>query len=201
MLRILTGILVWCFVFCLGCAIDNFIFNNAIGSAIEQACAKIFKKKNLDPCDCALAFTNQDQSKMKKCDEYYNSLNETEKEIWTQTILNCGSVSINYQNTDELPTHITEKINEYSKLNNDYEAIPQSSNLFGEEEYTINKRRFEILEKMLSILNQIDSEGYSNKVPNFSNVLTSTNLRLEGIKLQIEAANEINANKTDIPSN
>lgn len=187
MYRIIFNILIGSFFFCMFYAVDNIFLH----STIEKSIVRLFKQKGLQPCDCAQAFVSQDQTKFRKCEEHYASLSETEKEIWTQTIMNCSPKSDNTQNTDNLPTHIEDKIKEYTKLNEEYDAIPEGSDLFGEEVTFNNNRKFELLEKMLTILKYIEVEGYSNTIDNFSNAFTSTKLRYEGVKLQIEAANEM----------
>ena len=153
------------------------------------------------PCDCATAFISQNSNVLKRCDEYYTTLSNQEKETWAQELNNCDPRKSTSENTSSsnqasLPSEIQIKIDRINQLTGEYDAIRDAGDMFSLEQLEVDKKKFTLIQSAKNMVEEIENSGYANGIQNFKNVKLSIGLKYSGLKMQIEGLVEMANNGT-----
>lgn len=151
-----------------------------------------------DPCACVKSFLAQDQKALARCEAHYETLSESEKEQWVAAVYACegdaGSESQGEASAESLPAHIQQKIVQANSLSEQADQIQDASDMFSREALEVNKRKLGLLEQMMGLIRDIESSGYADQIDNFSGFSSGVKLKYTGVKMQIEALEEMIAN-------
>lgn len=151
----------------------------------------------LNPCDCVVAYNLNDQSKVEKCEKHFDSLNDSEQEIWLEQIWKCeGDEHQEAPNgTATLPPEVQEKIDRINELNEKLQLIPDE--YFGDNSLPLAKQKIALLKSMLELAEEIERSGYANQIENFATVHSGLKLQYNGVKMQIEGYEEMKSNNAE----
>ena len=156
---------------------------------------------NPTPCDCASAYVNQESKTLKKCDEYYSTLNEHEKEDWARSLNDCKPVrnisnDNSSNNTQSFPPEVQNKIDKVNQLISDESNINGAADEYSRAQLDIMTKKMGLLESANELMKEIENSGYADKIENFNGMKTKIGFTYAGVKMQKEALQDMVKNGT-----
>lgn len=192
----------------------NFYYKNYTTQLILVIVSLIVSSCNIKPtpCKCVKAYLSQDKKYLSECTQHFESLTESQQEDWLKDVKTCNPSnesanssspsnndnSSQYQSeqSTDLPAGIQAKVDRINQINENYNSITDAADMYSVQALSISRQKFQLLESMVVLINELESSGYKDRIPDFDAFKAGVSLKYTGLKMQIEGLEEIQSNGT-----